>query len=215
VNYLSSKEGAERLVAEMTKAGGTATAAGGSVAKPEEIDKLFEETKKTYGKVDILVNNAGVYAVTPIETVTSQTITAMFNINVTGLLLACKAALPFFPAEGGSIITSGSVAAEIAPPMATVYAGTKAAVNAMTRVLARELGPKEMRVHAVNPETLATEGFKTAGLKESGFEEQAVKHTPLGRVGQPDGVAAVVAFLASDEARWVTGSLIDAAGGWR
>lgn len=215
VNYSSSKQGAEKVVAEIEKAGGRAIAVGGSVEKPEEIEQLFAAASKAYGRVDILVNNAGIYSFTPIETLTSEIITSMFGINVSGLLLATKAVLPLIPAEGGSIINIGSVVAELAPPRATVYAGTKGAVNSVTRVLAKELGPKHIRVNAVNPGAIQTEGFQAAGFKESGFEEQMVKSTPLGRIGQPDDVASVVTFLASDEARWITGSLIDAAGGWR
>lgn len=215
VNYASSKDGAEKVAAEITKAGGRATAIGGSVAKSEEIDRLFAEAKKAYGKVDILVNNAGVYAFAPLETLTSDDIATMFNINVTGLLLASKAALPLFPAEGGSIINIGSVAGEIAPPMASVYAGTKGAVNSITRVLAKELAPKKIRVNAVNPGVVVTEGFKTGGFADSDFEKQMVQNTPLGRVGHPNDIASVVAFLASDDAGWITGSLIDAAGGLR
>ncbi len=215
VGYSSGKEGAQKVAAEITKAGGKATAIGGSVAKAEDIDRFFEETKKTYGKVNVLVNNAGVYSFAPIEALTSEAINSMFNINVTGLLLTTKAALPLFPTEGGSIINIGSVAGELGPPMASAYAGTKGAVNSITHVLARELGPRRIRVNAVNPGLVETEGYKAGGLQKSDFEQQALKNTPLGRVGQPRDVASVVAFLASDESAWVTGSLIDAAGGLR
>jgi 3-oxoacyl-[acyl-carrier protein] reductase len=139
----------------------------------------------------------------------------MFAVNVTGLLLVTKSALPLFPPEGGSIINVGSVIGEMAPAMASVYAGTKGAVNSITRVLAKELGPRHIRVNAINPGPIQTEGFKAARFKESGFEEQMVKGTPLGRIGTPEDVAEIAAFLVSEEARWVTGSLIDAAGGWR
>jgi 3-oxoacyl-[acyl-carrier protein] reductase len=215
VNYSSSKEGAEKVVAEITKAGGKATAVGGSVAKPGDVDKLFDAAKKTYGKVDILVNNAGVYEFAPLESVTSEAITNMYGVNVTGLLLASKAALALFPKEGGAIINIGSVAGEQTPPASSVYSGTKGAVNSITRALAKELGSRHIRVNAVNPGPVTTEGFKTGGFEGSEFISEAVKQTPLGRIGQPGDVASVVAFLASDEARWVTGSLIDAAGGLR
>jgi 3-oxoacyl-[acyl-carrier protein] reductase len=215
VNYSASKESAESVAAGITKAGGKAIVVGASIAKSEDIDNLFEEVKKAYGKLDILVNNAGLYAFTPIETLTRESIESMFNVNVTGLLLACKAALPLFPAEGGSIINISSVAGEMAPAHASIYSGTKGAVNSITRVFARELAPKKIRVNAVNPGPIATESFNAAGLKASGVEHYLVQNTPLGRVGQPDDVALVVAFLASEEARWITGSLIDAAGGWR
>jgi len=215
VNYASSKEGAETVVAEITKAGGKAIAVGGSVAKPGEIETLFAETKKAYGKVDILVNNAGVYAFKPLEEITEDQIDWIFDTNVKGLLLATKAGVALFPAEGGSIINIGSVASEQTPPMSAVYSGTKGALDAITRVFAKELGPKKIRVNAVNPGPVATEGFKTAGFEGSDFEKGAVQTTPLGRIGQPDDVASVVAFLASDDARWVTGSLLQAAGGLR
>ncbi|HEX4165688.1 MAG TPA: glucose 1-dehydrogenase [Bryobacteraceae bacterium] len=215
VNYSSSKQNAENVVAEIVNAGGKATAIAGNVAKPVEIDQLFQGVRATYGKLDILVNNAGRYFFTPIDTLTPDAIASLFDVNVSGLLLATKAALPLFRSEGGSIVNIGSVVGEIAPPMAAVYAGTKGAVNSITRVLAKELGPKQIRVNAVNPGPIQTEGFHAAGFKESGFEEQMVKSTPLGRIGQPQDVADIVTFLVSDAARWVTGSLIDAAGGWR
>jgi 3-oxoacyl-[acyl-carrier protein] reductase len=215
VNYASSKEGADKVVAGITKAGGKAIAVGGSVAKAEEIDKLFAETKKAFGKVDILVNNAGVYAFAPLEQITAEDIARMYGTNVTGLLLATKAGVALFPQKGGSVINIGSVASEQAPPMSVVYSGTKGAVDVITRVLAKELGPKNIRVNAVNPGPVATEGFKSSGVEGSDFEKQMVQSTPLGRVGTPEDIATVVAFLASDDARWITGSLLQAAGGMR
>ena len=215
VNYASSKEGAEKVVGEIVKAGGKAIAVGGSVAKAEDITHLFAETKKAFGKVDILVNNAGVYAFKPLEQIEVEDIAWMYNTNVTGLLLATKAGVGLFPAEGGSVINIGSVASDQTPPMSAVYSGTKGAVDAITRVLAKELGPKKIRVNAVNPGPVATEGFKSAGVEGSEFEKQMVQGTPLGRIGNPEDVATVVAFLASDDARWVTGSLLQVAGGMR
>jgi 3-oxoacyl-[acyl-carrier protein] reductase len=215
VNYASSKDGADKVVAEITKAGGKAIAVGGSVAKSAEIDNLFAETKKAYGKLDILVNNAGIYAFAPIEGITEEAIDSMFNTNVKGLLLTTKAAVALFPAEGGSVINIGSVASEQTPPMSAIYTGTKGAVDAITRVLAKELGPKKIRVNSVNPGPIVTEGFKSAGVEGSDFEKQMLLGTPLGRIGQPEDVATVVAFIASDDARWVTGSLLQAAGGLR
>jgi 3-oxoacyl-[acyl-carrier protein] reductase len=215
VNYASSKEGAEKVVAEITKAGGKAIAVGGSVANAGEIEKLFAETKKAYGKVDILVNNAGVYAFAPLEGILEEEIDRIFDTNVKGLLLATKAGVALFPAEGGSVINIGSVASEQTPPTSAVYSGTKGAVDAITRVFAKELGPKKIRVNAVNPGPVTTEGFKTAGIEGSDFEKGMIQSTPLGRIGQPNDVATVVAFLASDDARWVTGSLLQAAGGMR
>ena len=215
VNYASSKEGAEKVVAEITKAGGKAIAVGGSVAKAAEIDKLFAETKKAYGKVDILVNNAGVYKFEPLEAIGEEEIDRLFNTNVKGLLLATKAGVALFPPEGGSVINIGSVASEQTPATSAVYSGTKGAVDAITRVLAKELGPKKIRVNSVNPGPVVTEGFKSGGIEGSDFEKSMIQSTPLGRIGQPDDVATVVAFLASDDARWVTGSLLQAAGGMR
>ena len=215
VNYSSSKEGADRVVAEIENLGSKAVAVQGSVAKQEEIDRIFAETKRVFGKIDILVNNAGLYSFSPIETLTYDNILSMFNVNVFGVLLATKAALPLFREEGGSIINIGSVVGELAPPQASIYAGTKAALNSITRVFAKELGPKKIRVNAVNPGPIHTEGFESAGFKDSPFEAHMVQNTPLGRLGQPKDVADLVVYLASDEAGWVTGSLIDAAGGWR
>jgi 3-oxoacyl-[acyl-carrier protein] reductase len=215
VNYASSKEGADKVVAEITKAGGKAIAVGGSVAKAAEIDKLFAETKKAYGKLDILVNNAGVYEFAPLEGITEESIEKMFGINVKGLLLATKAGVALFPPEGGNVINIGSVASDQTPPMSAAYSGTKGAVDAITRVLAKELGPKKIRVNAVNPGPVVTEGFKSAGVEGSDFEKSMLQGTPLGRIGQPDDVAKVVAFIASDDAGWVTGSLLQTAGGMR
>jgi 3-oxoacyl-[acyl-carrier protein] reductase len=215
VNYASSKEGAEKVVAEITKAGGKAIAVGGSVAKAAEIAQLFAETKKAYGKVDVLVNNAGVYAFAGLEEITEEEVDRMFDTNVKGLLLATKAGVALFPPEGGSVINIGSVASEQTPPTSAVYSGTKGAVDVITRVFAKELGPKKIRVNSVNPGPVVTEGFKSAGIEGSDFEKGMIQGTPLGRLGQPDDIATVVAFLASDDARWVTGSLLQAAGGLR
>jgi 3-oxoacyl-[acyl-carrier protein] reductase len=215
VNYASSKEGAEKVVAQITKAGGKAIAVGGSVAKAGEIEKLFAETRKAFGRIDILVNNAGVYGFKPLEQISEEDIEWMYGTNVKGLLLATKAVVGHFPREGGSVINIGSVASDQTPPMSVVYSGTKGAVDAITRVLAKELGPKKIRVNAVNPGPVATEGFKSSGVEGSDFEKQMVQSTPLGRVGNPEDIATVVAFLASDDARWVTGSLLQAAGGMR
>ena len=215
MNYATDKSGADATVAEITKAGGKAVAVQGSVLKSAEIDGIFAETKKTYGKVDILVNNAGVYAFEPIEQISEESIDRIFGTNVKGLLLTTKAAVPLFPAEGGSIINIGSVVSEITPPFSSVYTGTKGAVDAITRVLARELGPKKIRVNALNPGLTITEGTKTAGIADSDFEKDAVSKTPLGRAGKPEDIASVATFLASDESGWVTGALLQAGGGLR
>jgi 3-oxoacyl-[acyl-carrier protein] reductase len=215
VNYASSKEGAEQVVSEIKASGGNAVAVGGSVTKASDIEALFATAKKTYGKLDILVNNAGVYAFAPIEQVTEAEINRIYSTNVTGLLLATKAAVPLFPAEGGSIINIGSVASDATPPMSSVYSGTKGAVDAITRVLAKELGPKKIRVNSVNPGPVITEGYKSAGVEGSDWEKEMAHDTPLGRLGVPDDIASVVAFLVSDDAKWVTGSLLQVAGGLR
>jgi 3-oxoacyl-[acyl-carrier protein] reductase len=190
-------------------------AVGGNVARPEEIERLFDETRKTYGKVDILVNNAGLYRFAPLEDITVDSIAAMFDVNVKGLLLATKAAVAMFPAEGGTVINIGSNAGEGGPAQAAVYSGTKGAVNSITRSLARELGPKKIRVNALNPGPVETEGLDAAGVAESDWGKEMRKSTPLGRLGHPDDIASIAAFLASDDARWITGSLVEAAGGLR
>jgi 3-oxoacyl-[acyl-carrier protein] reductase len=215
VNYASSKQGAEDVVAEIVKAGGNAVAIGGSVAVSADIDALFAQVKQQFGKVDILVNNAGVYSFAPLEAITEEEIDRIYNTNVKGLLLTTKAAGALFPAEGGSIINIGSVVSEIAPPASSIYSSTKGAVDVITRVLAKELGPKNIRVNAVNPGLTVTEGTHTAGIAGSDFEADAVKNTPLGRTGKPKDIATVVAFLASDDAGWVTGALLQAGGGLR
>ncbi|HEY4365723.1 MAG TPA: glucose 1-dehydrogenase [Steroidobacteraceae bacterium] len=214
VNFASSQKDADRVVAEILKAGGNAVAVRANLADAADIDRLFAATKQAYGKLDILVNNAGIYAFTPLQTITAETVASMFNINVTGLLLASRNAAAMFPSSGGSIVNIGSVVGELAPPQASIYAATKGAVNTITRVLAKELGPRNIRVNAVNPGPVKTEGFEAAGMAGD-FENYMVQNTPLGRVGQPQDVATVVAFLASKDAAWITGSLLDAAGGWR
>jgi 3-oxoacyl-[acyl-carrier protein] reductase len=215
VNYSSDKTGAEKTVAEIAKAGGKAIAVGASVAQAEGIADIFSAAKKAYGTVDILVNNAGVYKFAPLEGITAEDIDFMYGTNVKGLLLTTKAAVAQFPATGGVIINIGSVASDQAPPMASIYAGTKGAVDTITRVLAKELGPKNIRVNTVNPGPVVTEGFKSAGVEGSDFEKQMLAGTPLGRLGQPGDIATVVSFIASDDAQWITGSILQVAGGLR
>jgi 3-oxoacyl-[acyl-carrier protein] reductase len=215
VNYSSDKTGAEKTVAEIAKAGGKAIAVGASVAQAEGIADIFSAAKKAYGTVDILVNNAGVYKFAPLEGITAEDIDFMYGTNVKGLLLTTKAAVAQFPATGGVIINIGSVASDQAPPMASIYAGTKGAVDTITRVLAKELGPKNIRVNTVNPGPIVTEGFKSAGVEGSDFEKQMLAGTPLGRLGQPGDIATVVSFIASDDAQWITGSILQVAGGLR
>jgi 3-oxoacyl-[acyl-carrier protein] reductase len=213
VNYATDRKGAEKVVSEITQAGGKAIAVGGSVANEADIDKLFAETTKAFAKVDILVNNAGVYAFGPLESVTAEEYNRQYETNVLGLLLATKAALPHFPAEGGSVINISSVVSTLAPPTASVYASTKGAVDTITKSLAKELGSRNIRVNAINPGYVVTEGTQSAGLTDSEFEKNAIATTPLGRAGQPEDIAPPVSFLASDDSRWITGETIFVSGG--
>ena len=213
VNYASSREGAEDVVTEITKAGGKAIAVGASVANEPDIHRLFAETQNAFGKVDILVNNAGIYSFAPLEQVSAGEYNRLYETNVLGLLLTTKAALPLFPAEGGSVVNISSVASTLAPPTTAVYSSTKGAVDTITKALAKELGPRNIRVNSVNPGFVVTEGTHTAGIAGSDFERSAVASTPLGRAGQPDDIAPPVSFLASDDARWITGETIFVSGG--
>jgi 3-oxoacyl-[acyl-carrier protein] reductase len=215
VNYSSSKEGADRVVEAIKKKGGKAIAVGANLSKPEEVQKLFAETKKHFDKVDILVNNAGIYAFAPLEEVTPELFHKQFDLNVLGLLLATKEAVKLMGSAGGAIVNISSVAADVAPPTTSVYSGTKAAVNAITRSLAQELGPRKIRVNAVNPGMVETEGFHAAGIYESDFRKETEKQTPLGRIGQPDDIAPAVVFLASDDSAWTTGETLYISGGLR
>lgn len=213
VNYASSREGAQKVVSDITNSGGKAVAIGGNVANEADIEKLFRETTKLFGKVDILVNNAGVYSFSPLDQVTAEDYKRQYDTNVLGLLLTTKAALPHFPAGGGSVVNISSVVSTLAPPAASVYSSTKAAVDTITKSLAKELGPRKIRVNAVNPGYVVTEGTKSAGITGSDFESQAVAQTPLGRAGRPEDIALPVSFLASDDARWITGETIFVSGG--
>jgi 3-oxoacyl-[acyl-carrier protein] reductase len=213
VNYASSREGAEKVVSEIEKAGGNAVAIGASVAKEADVQALFAETAKTYGKVDILVNNAGVYGFSPLEQVTADEYKRQYDTNVLGLLLATKAALPYFPSDGGSVVNISSVVSSLAPAAASVYSSTKGAVDTITKSLGKELAPRKIRVNAINPGFVVTEGTQSAGFANSEFEKAAVASTPLGRAGQPEDIAPPVAFLASDDARWITGETIFVSGG--
>jgi len=214
VNYASSKSGAKTVVDSITSAGGKAVAVGGDVSKAPEAQGIIDAAIKNYGRLDILVNNSGVYEFSPIEEVTEESFHRMFNINVLGLLLTTKAALKHI-GEGGSIINVGSVVSRITPPTSSVYTGTKGAMDAITGVLARELGPKKIRVNAINPGMVETEGTQTAGVLGSDWETATVAQTPLGRLGQPSDIASVAVFLASDDSGWLTGEHILAGGGLR
>jgi 3-oxoacyl-[acyl-carrier protein] reductase len=214
VNYASSKSGAKTVVDSITAAGGKAVAVGGDVAKASEAQGIIDAAIKNYGRLDILVNNSGVYEFSPIEEVTEDQFHRMFNINVLGLLLTTKAALKHI-GQGGSIINIGSVVSRVTPPASSVYTGTKGAVDAITGVLARELGPKKIRVNTINPGMVETEGTHSAGFHGTDFEKTLVSQTPLGRVGQPGDIASVAVFLASDDSGWLTGEQILAGGGLR
>ncbi len=217
VNYAASKEGAERVVAEIKSAGGKAIAVKADVAKKAEVEKLFSETQTAFGRLDVLVNNAGIYEFAPLEAITEAHFHKHFDINVLGLLLASQEAAKRFSAEGGSIINISSIVSTLAPPSASVYSATKAAVDAITRSLAAELGPRKIRVNAINPGLVETEGTLTAGIAgpESDFRKDAEKTTPLGRIGQPNDIGPVAVFLASNDSAWVTGEMLRAAGGRR
>lgn len=214
VNYSGSKAEAEKVVAEIKKDGGKAIAVQANVANPDTIGLLVETVAKQLGPISVLVNNAGIYEFAPLEAVTPEHFHKQFNVNVLGLLLTTQAALQHFDPNGGSVINIGSVAAG-GVPTATVYSGTKGAVDSITYALAQELGAKKIRVNSLNPGMVETEGFHAAGLDGSDFHKKVIAETPLGRIGQPNDIATIAAFLASDEAGWVNGQAIQAAGGNR
>jgi 3-oxoacyl-[acyl-carrier protein] reductase len=207
VNYASDKTGADKVVADITGNGGKAIAVQGDVSKSADVDRLFAETHEAYGAADILF--------TPIEAVTEEEFHRQFNINVLGLLLATKGAVASFGDKGGSVINISSTVTRITPPQSAIYTGTKGAVDSITQVLSKELGPKKIRVNAINPGMVETEGTHTAGFIGSDFQIEIEKTTPLGRIGQPDDIAPVAVFLASDDSRWLTGEIILASGGVR
>jgi 3-oxoacyl-[acyl-carrier protein] reductase len=215
VNYSSSKEGADRVVGEITAKGGKAVAVQANVAKEADIKKLFAETKKAFGSLDILVNNAGIYEFLPLTDITPEHFHKQYDLNVLGLLLASQEAIKFFGSSGGNIINISSVAATSAPATASVYSGTKAAVNAITKSLAAELGPRNIRVNSVNPGMVETEGVHTSGIADSDFRKQIESQTPLGRIGQPQDIAPAVVFLASADSSWITGESFYISGGMR
>ena len=214
VNYSGSKAAAEKVVADINAGGGKAIAIQGNLADPEAIGPLVAKTVKELGPIDVLVNNAGIYDFAPIESVTPEHYTKQFNVNVLGLLLTTQAALAHFNPKGGSIINIGSVAAS-GVPNAAVYSGTKGAVNSITVALSKELGARQIRVNALNPGMVETEGTHAAGFIGSDFHKQTIADTPLGRIGQPNDIADIAAFLASDDSVWVSGQTIQASGGAR
>ena len=215
VNYVSSRADAEGVVAEITRAGGRAIAVQADVARQADVTRLFAEGVKAFGRVDVLVNNAGVYEFRPLGDITEEHFHKLFDLNVLGLLLASREAVRHFGVEGGSIVNVSSVVSTLSPADASVYSGTKAAVDAVTRSLAKELGPRNIRVNAVNPGMVETEGVHAAGLDQSDFRKQIEAKTPLGRIGQPQDIAPTVVFLASEDSGWMTGESLVIAGGLR
>ena len=215
VNYATSKQDADRVVAEITGQGGKAIAVQGDVSKAPDRQRLFAETKRAFGKLDVLVNNAGVYEFAPLGEITEEQFHRLFNTNVLGLLLATQEAVGLFGPEGGSVINIGSAVSSVAPPATAVYTATKGAVDAVTHVLAKELGPKKIRVNSINPGMVETEGVRTVGFIGSDFQKQLEAQTPLGRIAQPDDIAPIAVFLASPESGWLTGETVLASGGLR
>ena len=215
VNYASAKEGAEKVVADIVAAGGKAVAVQADVSKAADVDRLYAETKAAFGEVDVLVNNAGVYEFGAIEAITEEHFHRQFNTNVLGLLLVTQGAVKSFGDRGGSIINISSTVTRITPPETAVYTATKGAVDSITQVLSKELGPKKIRVNAINPGMVETEGTHTAGFIGSDFQKQLEQQVPLGRIGLPEDIAPIAVFLASDDSGWLTGEILIASGGHR
>jgi 3-oxoacyl-[acyl-carrier protein] reductase len=215
VNYASAKQDADRVVDEISKRAGKAIAIQASVAKKTEVDRLFTETEKAFGKIDILVNNAGVYEFMPLEEATEKQFHRMFDTNVLGILLVTQEALKHFNAEGGSIINIGSLASSLTPPTGVIYNATKGAVDAITRTLAKELGARKIRVNSINPGMVVTEGAVTGGYTEGDMRKTFESLTPLGRIGQTEDIAPAAVFFASPDSEWITGETLRIAGGLR
>ena len=215
VNYSSSKTGADRVVAEIAGRGGHAIAVQGDVSKQVQVERLFAEAKKAFGRVDILVNNAGVYEFAPLENTTVEQFHKHFDLNVLGLLLTTKEAVRHMGPEGGSVINVGSGVSSMRPPNSAVYTGSKAAVDTITGVLAKELGPRKIRVNSINPGMIETEGVHTAGFVGSDFQKMVETQSPLGRMGQPDDIAPTAVYLASADSRYMTGEALLVSGGLR
>ncbi|MCB5191137.1 glucose 1-dehydrogenase [Methylobacillus arboreus] len=215
VNYASSKEGADKVVTEIINAGGKAFAVQGDVSKQADITNLFSQTKSIYGQLDILVNNAGVFEFSPIEQVDEAHFHKQFNLNVLGLLLTIKEALPLFGENGGSIINISSSVTTLTPPNSSVYTATKGAVDALTGVLAKELGARKIRVNAINPGLIATEGAHAGGFTEGDTKTWVESTAPLGRIGQVDDIAPSAVYLASEDSKYLTGETINISGGMR
>lgn len=215
VNYASSKEGAERVVGEITAAGGKAIAVQGDVALAQDVQRIFAEAKKAYSRIDILVNNAGVYGFSPLDAITEDQFHRQFNINVLGLLLATQEAVKHFGPDGGSVINISSAVTSLTPPASAIYTATKASVDAVTQVLAKELGPRNIRVNSINPGMVETEGVHSAGFMGSDFQKNYEAQTPLKRIGQPNDIAPLAVFLASPDSSWLTGETVRVSGGAR
>ena len=215
VNYSFAKSDADKIVDEISKAGGQAIALQANVAKKAEVERLFVETEKAFGKIDVVVNNAGVYEFMPLEEVTEQQFHRMFDINVLGLLLVTQEALKHFKSDGGSIINIGSLASTLTPPTGAVYNGTKGSVDAITRTLSKELGARKIRVNSINPGMVVTEGSAAGGFLTGDFRKTMEMQTPLGRIGEPIDIAPAAVFFASDDSSWVTGETLIIAGGLR
>jgi 3-oxoacyl-[acyl-carrier protein] reductase len=213
VNYASSRAGADKVVAEITAKGGKAIAVQADVSKKADIDRLFAETSKAFGKLDILVNNAGIYEMAPLEAITEEHFHKQFNLNVLGLLLTTQEAVKLIGPEGGSIINISSVVSSLSPPGSAVYSATKGAVDVITKVLTKELGGRKIRVNAINPGMVETEGTHSAGMIDSDFRKQIQADTPLGRIGVPQDIATAAVFLASDDSSWLSGETLVVAGG--
>ena len=214
VNYASSKAGADAVVSEITNAGGKAIAVQGDVAKADQAAGIIDAAVKEFGRLDVLVNNSGVYEFASIEATSEELYRKTFDVNVLGVLLTTQAAVPHL-GEGASVINISSTVTSLFPPESAIYTGTKGAVDAITGVLANELGPRKIRVNAINPGIVETEGTNTAGFVGSEFFDNIIAQTPLGRSGQPDDIADIAVFLASDDARWLTGEKLTASGGLR
>jgi 3-oxoacyl-[acyl-carrier protein] reductase len=215
VNYASSKTGADKVVNEINRAGGKAVAVQADVARQADIDRLFAETKQAFGRLDILVNNAGIYEFAPLEQITEEHFQKQFNLNVLGLLLTTQAALKYFSPAGGSVVNVSSLVSTLAPPSGSVYSATKAAVDAITGSLAKELGARNIRVNAVRPGLVETEGTHASGFTSGDFHDGYVRNAPLGRIGQPQEIATAVTFLASGDSSWITGETLLVSGGHR
>ena len=213
VNYATSRVDADKVVTDIVDAGGKAVAIGANVGVEADVQKLFAAVKEMFGRVDLLVNNAGVYSFEPLDAITPANFRTMFDTNVLGTLLASREAVTLMPASGGAIVNIGTVATALAPPAAAVYAGSKGAIDVITKSLAKELGPRGIRVNAISPGLTLTEGVHTAGIANSDFERQMIAITPLGRAAQPVDIALPAVFLASDDARFVTGELLFVGGG--